>query len=478
VIRDDALLSRLARGDGDAWLRLDRRYRTALRRYAASLCRPGTADPDDVVQDVLVRALRELQGGFTPDHLSAWLHRMVRNATIDALRHRAARPTEALGERAIADPGAAPDAVILRKDRLRRTVDDIARLPDTQRRAFIARAVDDRPVRDVACELGISERAVAMSVIRARENLLRTADARDERCDRIRPLLHDAHERGTRPAERARLHLQDCSACRTYRRDLRRVDRRLRGLVPPFLPLAGLFGGGAATVGVGAKSAAVVGAVALAIASGGAVMVHAHRSDPGQPAPATVDAEFVGRRQLRTGGALPPGTYAVSAAVRIPAGVPPPGTKRAVTLTCPPGTVTAQNLQVRHGAVPRALRSGATPGPAPGVGLGERRLTTRYSPVRLPHPVSFTTGVLCRRPDRAGSLVPNPRRARPGEVATTTTAGFHYLHHRAGGAVTGLLRGHEPVSVQRVSKDGRWARVAADAPHLRGWILTTALRSR
>jgi RNA polymerase sigma factor (sigma-70 family) len=94
--RDAVLLSRLAAGDDDAWARLDRRHRPGLRRYVASMARPGAVDPDDVVQDVLVRAHRELAGGFAPDHLSAWLHRMVRNATIDALRAGARRPTDPL----------------------------------------------------------------------------------------------------------------------------------------------------------------------------------------------------------------------------------------------------------------------------------------------------------------------------------------------------------------------------------------------
>ncbi|MEV4422416.1 sigma-70 family RNA polymerase sigma factor, partial [Patulibacter sp. NPDC049589] len=188
--RDGALLSRLAAGEDDAWERLDRRHRPALRRYVASLARPGTVDPDDVVQDVLVRAHGELQRGFAPDHLAAWLFRMARNATIDAVRARARRPADALDARPLADPATPPDVLILRRDRLRRTIDDVSRLPDAQRRALIARAVDDRPVGDVADELGISERAVAMAVLRARESLMRTADARDADCAQIRPLLH------------------------------------------------------------------------------------------------------------------------------------------------------------------------------------------------------------------------------------------------------------------------------------------------
>jgi hypothetical protein len=217
--------------------------------------------------------------------------------------------------------------------------------------------------------------------------------------------------------------------------------------------------------------------VALVVAGGGALVVEQHRAGPGDPAPDTVDSYFVGTRDLRRGRRLPPGTAAVTARVRIPAGVPGPGQVRQVTLTCPDGMRTAQRLQVGGSeSFPRVLTGRAPSGP--GGELGERAVTERYPSVRLERPVTFSVGVLCRRPDRDGSLVHDPRPTRPGETPMVTTAGSHEVHYRAGGVMTGTLQGHEPVSVLHVTPGGTWAKIASDNRQIRGWILTKDLRPR
>ncbi|MDO9407000.1 RNA polymerase sigma factor [Patulibacter sp.] len=476
--RDAALLVRLAAGDDAAWERLDRRYRPALLRYAGSLGRPGVVDREDVVQEVLVRAHRELRAGFVPDHLSAWLHRMVRNAAIDAVRARARRPADPLDDHPVAAAGSGPDVVILRRERLRRVIDDVAALPDAQRVALVARAVDGRPVSEVAGELGISEAAVGMAVRRARENLIRAENARDADCEAVRPSLHRAHDRGTRTTEAARAHLQVCSACRAYRRDLRRLDRRLRALTPPLVPVLGLLGGGAGAAGVGAKSALVVGTAALVGVSGGVLVLAEHRVGPGGPAPATIDSYFVGTHDLRRGGRLPEGSTVVTARVRIPSGVPAPGTVRSVALRCPAGMRTAQWLQLPVEHAPSRELQDLSSGGSGGSDLGGRAVVLRFPSTRLPHPVSFSEGVLCRRPDRSGSLVRDPRPTRRGETPMVTTAGSHMVHVRPGGVMTGTLMGHEPVSVLRITPGGTWSRVASDNREIRGWVLTNGLRPR
>jgi len=463
------LLRRLAAGDDAAWERLDRRYRPALLRYAGSLGRPGVVDREDVVQDVLVRAHRELRAGFAPEHLSAWLHRMVRNAAIDAVRARARRPAEPLDGRPVADAGHGPDVVILRRERLRRVIDDVAALPDAQRVALVARAVDGRPASAVAEELGISEAAVGMAVRRARENLIRAENARDADCETVRPLLHHAHDRGTRTTEAARAHLQVCSACRAYRKDLRRVDRRLRVLAPPILPLLGLLGGGAGVAGVGVKSATVAGVLVLA-ATGGVLVVREHRSGPGQPSPVAIDAGVYSRQSVRRGGALPPGTWAVTARVRLPAGVPPAGQQRGVTLDCPAGTRSAEMVLPTQSHVPLGY------GLDTRTGLGERTVRVRFDPDRLARPTTITVGAICRRPDRGGSLIYRPRRAGAGETAMVTVPGYHYLHHTPNGVFVGTLFGNQPVSVRRTTSTGRWAYVVSDDRDIRGWIASRFLR--
>lgn len=470
--RDDALIRRVAAGDERAWEVLDRRHRPALRRYVAALARRGAVDADDVVQEVLLRAHRELGAGFAPDHLSAWLHRSARNATIDAVRALARRPTDALGPYDAVDRNGSPEPTVLRRERLRQLVHDVGRLPEAQRRALLRRAVDGRPAAEVARELGMTEPAVHMAVRRAREGLMRTSRARDARCEEIRPLLHTAHGRGARPTETARLHLQDCPACRDYRRELRRVDRRLRALVPPLLPLAGLVGGGATTAGLGAKSAAVVGALALAT-TGGVLVEHHGRLGPGDPSPVELQAGFASRQTVRRGGPLPAGTYVVQARVRLPGGLPPVGVHRSVTLTCPAGTRAAAWAGLPKGPQKVWMTKGTE-----WKAFGERRVRVVFQRVLLPGPWTTRVGVVCRRPDATGAVHYRARATRPGETPMLTTPGRHYLHRTPGGMPWSMTNGREPVSVLRTTKSGLWSYIVGTDPNSRGWIQRRLLRPR
>src|SRR3954452_24415345 len=127
---DADLARRLAAGDDGAFAMLDARYRRALIRYARSLLRRSEHDAEDVVQDVLIRAHDALRAGSGPDELRPWLYRLTRNRTIDEVR-RARWGDEALQPDDVAAAGDRedPEAVLRRKESLRRLVDDLADLP-------------------------------------------------------------------------------------------------------------------------------------------------------------------------------------------------------------------------------------------------------------------------------------------------------------------------------------------------------------
>lgn len=437
-----------------------------MRRYAASLARPGVADPDDIAQDVLIRAHQALRAGTVPERLDAWLLRMTRNAVVDAARARTRRPESALDTAPEPATTDRTETIVLRREHLRRTVDDIAQLPDAQRVALLGCAVDGRPAEDVARELGVSAPAVHMAVRRARQSLIRTAGARDAACDGVRDLLDDAHDRGVRPAEQARLHVRDCPACEHYRREQRRLDRRLRLLAPPLLPLAGLLGGGGPVL-LGGKSAVVaVGAVAVAVA-GGVVVLEQRIVRPGEPSPVTLDHEgdLRGGAIVR-GRTLPGGVSIVEARVEIPAGKNGP---RRIKLQCPAGTI-AGNLRAQRKPPPFRIGVDETKVDDPRtvyVGFFGPPLDTPYrTVVRLP----------CRTPDRSGSLEAHPRRTRPGETPARVCPGHrHYVYLEPGKAFLGTLRAGAPVSIIRWSSSREWAYVIADARYIRGWARRAAL---
>lgn len=436
--RDARLVDRIAAGDVDAWATVDSRYRPALRRYVGSLARPGTIDPDDVVQDALMRAFDRLRRGDGPDQLRPWLYRLCRNAAIDAIRARTRHRDDELSGNEAAAAATEPERTVLRRERLRRITADVAALPDRQRVALLARAVDGRPVGEIGAELGISNDAVHMTVQRARESLMRSEHARDADCEQIRVLLHDAHDRRVRPRETARLHLKSCAGCRAYREDLRRVDHQLRALAPPVLPLLAVL---AAHAGLTTKGAAVgagiatAGTVAVAVTGGLILVGGVQRRDAGEPAPFRLSGVrgYVDHRVVQ-GDPVPGRTSIVTARVRMPASPTSTRGGEFVTLRCPAGMIVGglqapinEHSDIRWNPNPPILerpsgRLGSscggrgTPGatrPRSGSSAGARTATARSWPTRGP-PVPVSGPLTSASAARAsGVLVPGCRPSTP-----------------------------------------------------------------
>lgn len=467
---DDAELARrVAAGDGAAFAALDDRHRKPLIRYARTLLRRSEHDAEDVVQDVLIRAHAAIREGKAPDELAPWLYRVTRNRAIDEVR-RARWGEESLGEEAasLRDEREDPEAVLRRRESIRRLVDDLADLPVRQRTALLARELDGHSAAQVAEQLAISVPAAQMLATRARENLLKTRAARDADCADVRAELLDAHERGVRPSEHALRHVAGCDACRAYRDDLRGLSARLQALNPVVgLPL--LAGVAKLVAGGGGKTAAA-GAAALAIAAtGGVLVLSTDVSDSGEPAPFVLKGvKPLTGRSVSTGQPVPPGTAVVTARVRVPAGAPPAGDRRSVTMSCPAGMKVA-GLQAPEQRLP--LGYGLSKGTVIGY---SRRARVDFGRADLPRDHDVTVGVLCRRPDANGSIADNPRTTRPGEQAGRVCDASAYLYREPGKTFVGTVFKGQPVSVLRRDDSGQWARVVSDTRN-RGWMKVSSL---
>jgi RNA polymerase sigma factor (sigma-70 family) len=467
---DDAdLVRRVAAGDGAAFATLDERHRRALTRYARSLLRRSEHDAEDVVQDVLIRAHDALRAGNGPDELRPWLYRLTRNRAIDEVR-RARWGDEALDDEAPAagDGREDPEAVLRRRETLRRLVDDLADLPVRQRTALLARELDGQSTEQVAAQLGVSVPAAQMLATRARDNLLKARAARDADHEEIRAALLDAHERGARPSEHVLRHVKGCDACRAYQRDLRRLSRQLQALNPMIgLPLIGAV---AKIVSGGGSKAVAAGGATLVLAATGGVLVLGHDTvRTGDPAPFTLKGikPLVGR-SVSTGNRVPSATALVTARVRVPAGAPPNGERRSVTLACPAGMKVAgmqapeQDFPMSYGLAKDTILHYST------------RARIDFGRTLLPRSYDVTVGVLCRRPGVRGSLADNPRLPRRGEQAGRVCARTDYLYRSPGRVVVGTVFRDQPVSIKRRSASGRWAQVISDTRN-EGWLKVRSL---
>ena len=138
-----------------------RRYRPSLVAFAAAY---GPPDPEDVVQESLVRswgALRESSGKM---HLKAWLYTIVRNRALNAKRDD--RPHAELPDDL--DGVAQPADIVLTNDELRRAVDAVGELPGAQREALVRSALEGQTHDQIAAAIGATPGAVRQLIYRAR----------------------------------------------------------------------------------------------------------------------------------------------------------------------------------------------------------------------------------------------------------------------------------------------------------------------
>ena len=324
----------------DAFATVFEEHRRVLRRHAGRLLRGSGHDPDDVLQDVFLRAHAALEAGVVPIEPRAWLLRLVRNACLDELRRARTRLVGDAVLEAIPAVGAQlPDELSARAE-ARALLGDIHRLPDRQRSVLVLSALDGLSHEEVADRLDTTVTTTRSLLARARENLRRTAAARETACASVEHALEEAALAGVRASELARRHLWSCHGCRSYQRDLRVQPSRLRKLAAwsPWAVLAQVVSGGG-KVAVGTCCALVIG--------GGAVTVpvvehHRHRAAP-EPQVASV---------------IPTVERTAPRAARKPARKPPAPSPTAIATARATATSTATPA-----ATPRATRRRAKENP-------------------------------------------------------------------------------------------------------------------
>ena len=471
---DDDLVRRLRRGDEDAFRLIHERYAAALERYAKRILGDrGALGPEDVVQEVFAKAHVALRADHRDIALRAWLYRLVRNRCLDELRAANVRLTEAVAGDELDAGGAAaehasdPFTIVHRRHALRRTLADVAALPERQREVLLRREVDGLTHEELAGELGITVRASKNLVNRARENLTKAAEARDASCDDVRGDLLDAHDARRRASAHTYRHLTSCGECRAFRSRLGRVRGAVHGLLLPGPALLGVL---ASAIGAGGGGATAVGAVKLATASavtvgiaGGALQVTTHTFASGDRTPIAVANAAVLGGAFPAGARLPDDTALVTHKLVLRHGV---RRHPSVTLSCPPGMKVAglrpdPDLRLGHGFDRRTVVGDST------------RARILFEAQKLARDRNAVVGTLCKRPALSGSILAAPALAASKRVRRVC-ARRAYLFETPNGLPVGSVFRSQPVTLGRRTKNKRWTRVTTDAGTT-GWIRTSAL---
>ena len=138
------------------------RYRSDV--YGFLLRRTGShSDADELTQQVFADATSALLRACPPRSMRSWLFAVAERRFVDELRRRkraaeaAAALVPPIDHTEMATPGAVGDAV--------------RALPAGQRRIVVMRIVEDRPLGEIARELGCNEAACKMRLSRALRRL-------------------------------------------------------------------------------------------------------------------------------------------------------------------------------------------------------------------------------------------------------------------------------------------------------------------
>jgi RNA polymerase sigma-70 factor (ECF subfamily) len=179
LVPDALLAGRAADGDTAAFEALARRHGPLMRATARRLT--GTlADADDVVQESLMQAWKQLDNLRDPAAVKSWLLRIVGTRSIDHLRKR--RNDVALDEaETLADASSGPriqdpDSTAVNASRVDALKSALQRLPEEQRRCWVLKEFNDLSYEEIALTLNISPDSVRGRLARARTALARTME--------------------------------------------------------------------------------------------------------------------------------------------------------------------------------------------------------------------------------------------------------------------------------------------------------------
>jgi RNA polymerase sigma-70 factor (ECF subfamily) len=155
-------------------------FRDELHRIAAQRLGRGPAkvEVSDLVQQTLLRAHTALSDlrDRSPGAMRAWLRRILVHELADAVRRARRAKRDAARERPIAGaPDASGDALasvlaasqpspsqdLMRRERGFALADALRELPEAQRRAVVGKHFENRPLKEMAAEMGVSTAAVA-----------------------------------------------------------------------------------------------------------------------------------------------------------------------------------------------------------------------------------------------------------------------------------------------------------------------------
>jgi RNA polymerase sigma-70 factor (ECF subfamily) len=148
------------------------------RFYPAALRLTGNlADAEDLIQEMYLRAFRGYSGAQSGTYLTAWLHRILRNAFIDGYRKRRREPETVFEDWSpntnVSGPNveASAEATVIDSIPDAQLQDALSSLPEAHRRVVLLYDVEGFTRKEIASMVGAPVGTVASRLHRGRKAL-------------------------------------------------------------------------------------------------------------------------------------------------------------------------------------------------------------------------------------------------------------------------------------------------------------------
>ena len=274
---DEQLVALVREGNPGAFDTIVDRYQSRLLGFCRQML-GSTEDAEDVLQEVFVNAYRAMLADNRAINLKPWLYRIARNRSLNHLRRPKADAQESMDMIPMVEAASTAEKVHNREE-FRQLLNDVTRLPETQRAALLLREIDAMSYEEIAEAMETTVPAVKSLLVRARISLAEASQARMLTCGEVKVELAEAAEGLTKVSGPVRRHVKDCEGCAAFRKQLQ-SDSKVLAMIMPVGPiialkaalLAKLGIGGAGSAGTVAGSAAGgAGSIAAGSAAAGAV---------------------------------------------------------------------------------------------------------------------------------------------------------------------------------------------------------------
>ena len=275
---DERLIAMARSGNAGAFETIVDRYQGRLLGFCRQML-GSTEDAEDVLQEVFVNAYRAMLADEREINLRPWLYRIARNRCLNHLRKPTADAQESMDMVPAVEASSTAEKVHNREE-FRQLLDDVGKLPETQRSALLLREMDAMSYEEIAAAMETSVPSVKSLLVRARISLAEASQARQLTCGEVRLELAEAAEGLRKVSGPVRRHVRDCEECADFRSQVRSNDKVLAALFPAgaLVALKGFVlsklgfgsaggaggtatGGAGAAAGAGATGAGAVGGV-------------------------------------------------------------------------------------------------------------------------------------------------------------------------------------------------------------------------